>query len=211
MSMEDLYPSIRKAAGIVASNYPGFIEADDLTQQVAMIVMGTPKTINRLMDYVDSARIEALKKIAIQEASKMRDDYEVFSGQYEYSVDEVKEALEKGLLDGIDWKTNDIAMDCKDALLEISDRYCELLAQRYYKGVVPVRQSADQVATTRAVVDLAKRMNRNRSQRRREYASGDRERRATLRNEEALEQTRNDYEGSDFTFEPGGWDEEQGL
>lgn len=208
MSLVPLFPVIQKAANIVAKNYPGFIEPDDLAQEIALVVAQSPATLKRLMDYVEAAQVEALKKIAVQQASKMRDDYEVFSGQYQYGVDEVREALEKGLLEGLDWKTSDIAMDCKQAVLDISDRYCRLLALRYYDGLVP-EQGADAVATTRAVSDLTKRMNRHRAIRRREFAAGDRDRKPTYTNEEAIDVTRADYDGNPEELPLSGWDHEE--
>lgn len=106
---------IRKVSRKAAANWP-VVEEDDLVQEVYLHILESPKTYRDLKAMPRDNRYQTLHKIAQRLASKERDDYARFSGDFQYSVDEVRSMLES-LGDGSQaskirssWSTGDYTM-----------------------------------------------------------------------------------------------------
>jgi hypothetical protein len=96
-----LLPQIRKAARTVAAGWPGVVEQDDMEQELSLHLLEREGVLQRLFDSEDKERMQALIWWGNQIAKKERADFEVFSGNFRYSVNEVKRLLEDGLLKGV--------------------------------------------------------------------------------------------------------------
>lgn len=97
--ISDLLPVIKEAAGVVARQWPDTVEADDVEQDIALRLLQSPRSVNKLIERMGQAeRKTAVIKIGHQIAAQARADYEVFSGQYRYGVQEVRALLDNGAL-----------------------------------------------------------------------------------------------------------------
>ena len=133
------------------------------------------------MDY--KARVSTLRKVGDRICSKERDDYETFSGQYIYSVDEVKEMLNRGALGEDPNSASPWVMSVEEiealgrpdseitntridlylalkALGESNARHAYLILLRYREGYSFEHSDPDRKACERAVESLAREMNR---------------------------------------------------
>lgn len=105
---------IQKVARKAENDWPGVVEADDIFQEVFLHIIESPKTVEDLVEMDDSNRYRTLHKIAQRLASKARDDYDLFSGNFRYSVAEVEDLLKLGeyafLAVGIEssWNVGDV-------------------------------------------------------------------------------------------------------
>lgn len=95
----DLSKEVGKAAKTVSYQWPGIVEADDLEQDIYLKLLESPGSIAKLVnEFDDKQRLNAVIQIGHQIASKERADYDVFSGNFRYCVDEVRRLLEKRAL-----------------------------------------------------------------------------------------------------------------
>jgi DNA-directed RNA polymerase specialized sigma24 family protein len=85
---------VRSAAVQAANNFPTFIEADDVAQDVWVKLLDAPAMLNKLLDDENVAGMKALiHKIAWREAIREREDYEVYKYEHIYGVDDVKRVI----------------------------------------------------------------------------------------------------------------------
>lgn len=96
--IEDLQELIAKAARSVAFQWPGIVAEDDLVQDISLHLLERPNSVEKLYEMDEGVRLKWLKTIGHQIASKERTDYEYFSGNFRYSVSEVKSLLSSGML-----------------------------------------------------------------------------------------------------------------
>lgn len=98
MNTEALNKDIAKAAKLVALDWSGVIEADDIQQELWVRVLESEKTLNAITNAESALRVDLLKRMGVQVASKYANDYEVFSGNIFYSSAHARRVLESGLL-----------------------------------------------------------------------------------------------------------------
>lgn len=190
-------PEIERAARSVARKWDQVTDAEDLEQEILTHLMARPGSLKKLTEMEEDQRRGTLVRIGHQLASEERTRYEYFSGQYTYSVDEVRLLLERkalsGPVEGFDAARLD-AIRALQGLEESSPEYAAGIVRRYVFGEVPDRDSAARKALNRAVDSLTNRMNRNRNNDIAEYENGG-GRRAVLSNRRARRAVDADYYG----------------
>lgn len=121
-----MQPVIVKVSKQVAANWPGVIEPEDLQQDMWVRLLETPKSVQFLYSQEPKAQTHSLAWIAHQIAKGERLDMEYFTGNFRYSVNEVRRLLAGGMLRGLNpatgssWAAEDyISQDgsFEDALL----------------------------------------------------------------------------------------------
>lgn len=95
---QQLEPFVSQACRSVAAKWPGLADYEDLQQDVWVKVLKSNGTLDALLAMDSGDRVHNLKRMAHRIAAKMRDDYEVFSGNYMYSVGMVRGLLKEGAL-----------------------------------------------------------------------------------------------------------------
>ncbi|MCV7016768.1 hypothetical protein [Mycolicibacterium aichiense] len=103
MNEELLAPEITKAARSVANQWPGVVEAEDIEQDIWEHILSRPNTLDALFHMEPNPRYQTISKIGHRIASKERDDYDYFTGNFRYSVNEVKRLLESGAIGGAEY------------------------------------------------------------------------------------------------------------
>src|SRR3954469_18385628 len=93
-------PIIKRASKSVGFQWPGVAESDDLEQDIFMRLLESPGSVEKILAMEDNARYRAIVGIGHQLASIERDDYDLFSSNFKYSVGDVKSLLAEGVLEG---------------------------------------------------------------------------------------------------------------
>lgn len=195
--LRKILPAIKRAANTVAYRWPGAVTADEMVQSLCVHFLERKGSLAKLAGMVSGERDASLNRVGHQIASAARDEYEQFSGQYVYSVDEVRKMLEKGKLDG---QLEGYIAATADLLLgfdQLSSTYREVLNTRYVYDEKPERNSPVYQQLVRAVDELTIQMNRIRISDNREYRNGGRKRQS-VPNIEALAQSELDYDGEEI-------------
>jgi hypothetical protein len=97
--VRELETHVRYAARAVANEWPGVVEEDDVEQEIWLRLLdASPKYVEELHSLSKAAREKVLRDIGHQYALDERDDYNLFSGNYKYSGDDVRDYLRKGAL-----------------------------------------------------------------------------------------------------------------
>jgi len=97
----ELEKDIKKAARSVAFDWPGVVEAEDIEQDIWEHIISRPNTTSDLLAMEPTPRYRTISKIGHRIASKERDDYDHFTGNFRYSVNEVRSLLSQGALASI--------------------------------------------------------------------------------------------------------------
>jgi hypothetical protein len=144
------------------------VEADDVEQDVWLIVLESPETARGLLEAAPGDAVNLARLLATREASKARDAYDYFSGNFNYTVDEIRALLDKDVLiapvEGFDSAVIDL-IDALQSMVTVPRKgdkptYLDAILECYADGIVPDRQSAERRRLDRAVEDLTHRMNR---------------------------------------------------
>lgn len=154
-------PVIRRAAKSVAFQWPGILDKDDAEQGIATKLLESPGSLEKIAGMDDKARYRAVVGIGHQIASQERDDLDQFRGNFNYSVNDVKLLLSKGVL--IERITDDFhcaQFDLEQALPAIADSYFEAIQSRYYDGDVP-NPGSDARRLSDALTAVTTEMNRS--------------------------------------------------
>jgi hypothetical protein len=93
-AVRDWEADIRKVSKKAESDWPGVVRAEDLEQEVYLHILESPSTLRDLVAMNQTSRYRTLHKIAQRIASRERSDYELYSGNFRYSVGEVQSLLE---------------------------------------------------------------------------------------------------------------------
>lgn len=160
--VDALMPVIKKAAQSVAWNWPGVIDADDAHQMIALRFLERPGSAAKVRAMPRDAQYRAVVGIGHQIASQEREDYNRFKGSYKWSVKEVKERLEDGVLVKPGKKETVFVTDLIDAMVALNKRspqYVDSILSRYADFEIPPRGS-EQVKLSRALTGLTLEMNR---------------------------------------------------
>lgn len=195
MSISEIMTELTKAARTVAYKWPSVTTEDDMLQDLSARLLESQGSIAKLVQMSPTERLSSLIRIGNQIASAERDDFETFSGQYRYSVDEVRSLLEAGALNYFDTPrftpTMSDLVEAFDSLAIKNVDQINALANRYINGVVPNKNSSERKALNRAVEALTREMNRGRMNKGYQYKNGGRFR----NNSSARKQTDADYFG----------------
>ena len=217
----DLSKEVTKAAKSVTYQWPGIVEADDLEQDIYMKLLETPNSVEKLLnDFDDKQRLNAIIQIGHQIASKERADYDVFSGNFRYSVDEVRRLLENRALHhedpslGSNWTISEDYVkggEFEDAVLtklasetdlrngmkrlrKANPGYADMIQRRYFTGESIV-EGSDRTRLSRALTALATQMNRSFKRQFAERPDGPGTRKATHRRSAQVKSSQQ-YDGS---------------
>ncbi len=156
----ELLPLIKEAARVVAAQWPDTVVADDVEQEIALRLLTSPRSVDRLLDEMEPARRKtALIKIGHQIAARERVEYEVFSGQYQYGTREIADLLSSGVLGAERTEVSATLIDLDEGLELVSERnprYAGLLVAVFRDG----DDTAHRQVIARAVELLTESMNR---------------------------------------------------
>lgn len=158
---ERLERAAREAGRKVAWKWPEVIEAEDIAQEILMVVLESPSTQTWLMKAEYGDLLKAMVTYGNRIASKELDSYQVFTGQVFYSTGHVRYLLENGVLDGHAGSSED-RVDLQRGLEALSHGQYSAIMKRYFGGEVPERDSADRKQLNRSVDALTANMNRSR-------------------------------------------------
>lgn len=193
--IEVVLPDIEKAAGRVAKKWAQVTTQEDLYQDLIVHFLEAPGSLEKLAELPPGKRMARLVSIGHERASAARDDLEVFSGQFAYSVDEVRSLAERGAILSRVRDFDAASIDFQESLALLKKRnrdYWSAIVDRYVEGNVPERGSALEKVLSRGLESLTTLMNRARATKRYEYTNGGRFR----NNQAALNQGDRDYEGA---------------
>lgn len=156
----DLIPKVRAIAHKTAAYWPGTIDADDVEQEISLRLLElSDDALERLDQSPHAGVMSTLHMLGMQIASDYRNDYEVFSGNYRYSGEEVRSLLESGALVFADEMTVTERVDLTNAMQrldETSPQYAEAIFRRY---VEDINDRADKDTLSRAIRSLTREMN----------------------------------------------------
>lgn len=93
----NLVEEVNTAARIVAREWSDFLDIEELVQELWVVLCDRQYT-ETLATLEPPARYSTLRKIGRQVASKLRYDYDHFTGQFHYSTSEVRKLLTDGRL-----------------------------------------------------------------------------------------------------------------
>lgn len=189
-NLEDIMPEVRRAARTVAYKWPQITTEDDMVQDLSMRLLESPGSVDKLAEMLPAKRLSSLIRIGHQLASMQRDDYDVFTGKFIYSVDEVKTMLKaitsRNRSKAFDSAYADLSYGL-DSLDEKNPEHVQAIQDRYVNEVT----SGDRFVLRRAVQSLTTEMNRKRTNEQYEYTNGGRFR----NNRQARSQVDIDYYG----------------
>lgn len=219
--IEEVLPDIKKAAYTVAKKWPQATTEEDLFHDLVVHFLERDGSLEKLADLDPGARLGWIIRIGHQVASAARDDYSVFSGQFNYSVDEVRKLLQSDVLKGSSTKFVVAVTDLATAMKSLKKKnvvYYDAIIQKYKHGVDHPRGSSEARRVYRAVDSLTLKMNRLRISETYEYLNGGR-RRVVVSNAAAVGIGEYNYDGfteeesyiSDVDTDRYDLDEETGL
>lgn len=160
----EIMPLVRKAAQSVAAQWPGVVEADDVEQEIYVNLLELKEgNLQRLADGFDAdGLVKTIKECqGYQIAARYRNDFELFSGNYRYSGEEVRSLLDSGALVFADEMTVTERVDLTNAMQrlgETSPQYAEAIFRRYAEDI---NDRADKDTLSRAIQALTREMNRS--------------------------------------------------
>jgi hypothetical protein len=216
----DMHDTIKKAAKTVAFEWPGVMDEEDVEQALNLHLLERPNSIDKLLNEFDEKqRLNAIIKIGHQIAKQERTDYEHFSGNFRYCVDEVRQFLEDRALKnddpelGSNWSVSDNFVDggeFEDAVLSKSSseidlergmarlrkqnaKYADIITLRYLNEIPTAELDRKQLS--RALSALTNEMNRSYKQQLRDREEGPGTRRQMSR-AAAYQESRKVYDGA---------------
>lgn len=195
---------IAKAAKSVAYQWPGVIEACDVEQSIWLELLQAPATFQTLRTMDSGPRYRTISKLGHRIASGERADYEHFSGDFRYSVNEVKNLLDAGVLGVIEHTlrssysaqeyttkgggVEDVVLtkvaaetDLRRAMGDLDSgtpQYADVIRRRYLYGENVTATGAEYTRLSRALTRLTDLMNRIHKRRHAERLDGPGTRRA---------------------------------
>lgn len=157
-----LQPTIKKAAKSVAYIWNSVVDAEDAEQLISIRLLESPGTINKIVSMERDAQYRAIVGMGHQLASIERADYDNFRGAYRYSLKEVKDALNAGVLVEEFDHFHEVVFDIREALKVLESRspkYAEAIRKRYEDYEVPT-ENLEQQRLKNALPALTDEMNK---------------------------------------------------
>lgn len=182
-----LYEALGEAMGIaarkVATKWHNLLEADEILSELWIEILESDATEKELRDADPDLLVDLLVRMSDRICIGERDDYEHFTGNYRYSVNEAKILVEEYFLaSGEELMVELIDVDVAlEQILEEDDAikekhpadprgYYEALVKRYAMGQIPARTGGEMQKLSRALTKLTDHMNRNFKNREFEYS-----------------------------------------
>lgn len=97
-NVTDFSKEISYASKVVANQWPGVIQADDVEQELYLLLLERPGSVEKLATMTSEERRNSLVHVGHQIGSRYKNDYELFSGNCYYGTEHVRAILESGLL-----------------------------------------------------------------------------------------------------------------
>ena len=171
---ERLSEPIKRASLSVAINWYGLLSEDDIEQEIWVEILESPATARDLTNADPDLLVDLLIHKANRICIKERDNYEHYSGNYRYSVNEIKEIAKQYFVrSGEEIVAEFIDFEAGFARLEEDNpTYAEAIVRRYALGEMTTGKSAYSKAHQHGVTKLTNLMNRNFKQREYEYENG---------------------------------------
>lgn len=157
-----LQPTIKKAAKSVAYIWNNILDAEDAEQLINIRLLESPGTIKKIAAMERDAQYRAIVGMGHQLASIERADYDEFRGAYRYSLQEVKNALNSGILVEEFDHFHEVVFDLTESLKILkqkSPQYAEAIADRYVEFNQPL-DPAGKMRLSRSLSALTDEMNK---------------------------------------------------
>lgn len=168
-TFELLRDPVKKAATAAAWNWHGLMEAEEIESELWIEIAQSPATAEALRGREGPALSRLLAFKANRVCAKERTAFERYSGQYQYSVGEVKEIAAEILTKS--GKVTCEVMDFMDALQELISRnpgYADVFLRRYADGET-FTNGVDRSRLSRALTKFTDFMNMHRRKVEREH------------------------------------------
>lgn len=163
-----LRPTIKKAASSVAFVWNSIVDPEEAEQMITLHLLERPGSLKKIVNMQRDAQYRAVVGIGHQIASQERADYDYFRGAYRYSVKEIKDALQAGVLVEEFDNFHEVVFDLKESLKILSERspqYVAAIEDRYVDWNIPKSQSTEQVRLSNAISALTDEMNKTNKRR----------------------------------------------
>ena len=210
-----LAPDVRTAARTTAREWADVIDAEDAEQEIWLLLLSRSDDLPQQIAALEKpARVSYLIEVGHQIGQQYRDDYELFSGNYVYSVEQVRKMLKNDALAGVEDESGTPLWELPETEIKRLQRTDSMTVTERIDLFLGMRQLAKRNAAyadyikcryldgdwshihpekmSRAIEALAKEMNRIHIARKAEYTEGPGTRKA-LSNAEAMKLTRNEY------------------
>lgn len=167
-----LHTPIEKAAASASYKWHGLLEPDEIASELWIEILDSGATAGKLQGSDMNLVTDLLARMADRICIGERDDYEHFTGNYRYSVNEAKVLVEEYFLRNeeefmVDLVDVEIALD---QLLEINQGQYEAIFRRYALGEVPVEPMKSRLK--RGLTKITDYMNRSFKDRERNHHDG---------------------------------------
>ena len=162
---ELLSEQVKEAASRASYKWHGLLDADDIEQELWVQILESPATARKLQGADTELLTDLLARMADRICIKERHSYERFSGQFRYSVSEVK-TIATDILTKPGPVTEEVIdfMDALERLIVSNPDQAEVFLVRYADGKYPDK-SSERMMLSRARVNMTDYMNRNRRER----------------------------------------------
>lgn len=162
------------AARRASAKWYGLLEAEEIESEIWVHILESPATVKDLRDKDRTLVFDLLCRYADRICIAERDDYEHFTGNYRYSVNEAKVLVEEFYLrDGEDLMVDLIDVDVAFVrLMEENQTHADALFRRYALGEKTTGDSQFNNALTRGLTHITDLMNRNFKDRVRDHHDG---------------------------------------
>lgn len=160
ITTDDLYPEVEKASRSATRSWTGALDAGDIVQDMWVKILEARNTLPALLSYEADQRGKVLRAIARQCAGAEMATRETFSGNANYSTDDVRRILDKGGAgDKPGTPTHVEWIDVQAGLGAISPWHAEVIFANYVIGDFDGSTGSARMGLTRAVDALAVAMN----------------------------------------------------
>lgn len=160
---KELHKLISKVARNVSREWPDSVEADDIEQDLWVTLLESSATIKGILDADPREAEQMIYRLATREAAKAREAYDYFSGNFNYSVNEVRALLDQGVLikalEGFDAAKADV-FEALEVMSWEKSPYTNILIERFAEFDTTPLNATQRKDLTRAVDELSRRMNR---------------------------------------------------
>lgn len=207
-NVTDFSKEISYASKVVANQWPGVIEADDVEQELYLLLLERPGSVEKLATMTSEERRNSLVHVGHQIGSRYKNDYELFSGNCYYGTEHVRAILESGLLTVARRDLGDMKETLTDFLdlheafdymKRVSEEYAQIVWSYYVEGSYDTGTGARYERLRRAIRSLTELMNQAHRRRSGKFHQGPGARKA-ISNEKARIISQRQYAGRNDGF-----------